>query len=141
MNIPSVRLCYKLISKMNMMDHIVDHSEKVCQVAVYLTENLMKKGVSLNRDLVTAAALLHDITNTNLILGGMPIIAPTDVKSGDPLLNDSYLLMAGSAAIDVGLDVGLTWDLFGEARPYAGIPDIGADEFVLHLVHLPRIAK
>ena len=47
-----------------MMDHIVDHSEQVCRVAVSLAENLIHKGIDLDLDLIRAAALLHDITKT-----------------------------------------------------------------------------
>ncbi len=47
-----------------MMDHIVDHSEQVCRVAVCLTDNLNREGVRLNLGLIRAAALLHDITKT-----------------------------------------------------------------------------
>lgn len=47
-----------------MLDHIVVHSEQVCRVAVLLTDHLNRKGFDLDMDLITAAALLHDITKT-----------------------------------------------------------------------------
>ena len=47
-----------------MMDHIVDHSEQVCRVAVCLTDNMSREGIHLNLALIRAAALLHDITKT-----------------------------------------------------------------------------
>jgi putative nucleotidyltransferase with HDIG domain len=46
-----------------MLPNIVKHSLKVMQVSLAITDNL-KSGVSVNRDLVQAAALLHDITKT-----------------------------------------------------------------------------
>ena len=64
MRIPSNRTCYRLILEMEMMDHIVDHSRRVRRVALFLVDRLAERGISLNRDLVSAAALLHDITKT-----------------------------------------------------------------------------
>ena len=64
MNIPTQKECYGLIREMGMMDHIVDHSEQVCRVAVCLAENLSQQGIDLNLELIRASALLHDITKT-----------------------------------------------------------------------------
>lgn len=47
-----------------MLDNIVAHSIRVCQVATLLTDRLNAKGYDLNRCLIRAAALLHDITKT-----------------------------------------------------------------------------
>ena len=47
-----------------MMDHIQAHSRLVSAVAVLLVDLLSENGVDLDRDLVRAAALLHDITKT-----------------------------------------------------------------------------
>ena len=64
MHIPTQKECYGLIREMGMMDHIVDHSEQVCRVAVCLAENLSREGIDLNHELIRASALLHDITKT-----------------------------------------------------------------------------
>ena len=45
-----------------MMEHIVAHSLQVCRVALFLADRLDLPG--LNRELIQAAALLHDITKT-----------------------------------------------------------------------------
>jgi len=50
---------------MEMLDNIVVHSLQVCRVALFLSDSLE---ADLNRDLVQAAALLHDITKTRGIL-------------------------------------------------------------------------
>ncbi len=47
-----------------MLDHIIRHSKQVCQVALCLVDQLQSAQIELNRDLVLAAALLHDITKT-----------------------------------------------------------------------------
>jgi len=64
MQIPSKKQCVQLIRKMKMLDHIVDHSFQVCRVATFLVEHLKSRQVCLNRNLIQAAALLHDITKT-----------------------------------------------------------------------------
>jgi putative nucleotidyltransferase with HDIG domain len=52
------------MSKMAMLDNIVAHSIRVCQVATVLTDILNSNGSDLDPDLIRAAALLHDITKT-----------------------------------------------------------------------------
>lgn len=64
MRIPSKEQCYKLMCEMKMMDHIVRHSIQVCCVATFLTDKLKIQGINLNRDLIQASSLLHDITKT-----------------------------------------------------------------------------
>jgi putative nucleotidyltransferase with HDIG domain len=61
--IPSREECEKLMVQHSMRPNIVDHSIQVMNVSMAITDNL-KNGVSLNRNLVIAAALLHDITKT-----------------------------------------------------------------------------
>ncbi len=50
--------------EMEMLDHIVLHSIQVCRVATFITERLNSQQPQLNRELIRAAALLHDITKT-----------------------------------------------------------------------------
>ena len=61
--IPSREECDELMAKYSMLPNIVAHSQQVMRVSLAITDNL-KNGVSINRDLVMAAALLHDITKT-----------------------------------------------------------------------------
>jgi len=63
-NIPTQNQCYLMMGAMQMMDHIVIHSMRVCQVATFLTKNLSTAQDRFNHDLIRAAALLHDITKT-----------------------------------------------------------------------------
>ncbi len=62
MKIPSIDECYRIMHRMEMPDHIVAHSIQVCRVAACISDLLSGEGISLNRDLIRAAALLHDIT-------------------------------------------------------------------------------
>jgi uncharacterized protein len=49
---------------MAMMDHIIDHSVMVSKVTRFLCFRLMKVSPTLDIELATHAALLHDITKT-----------------------------------------------------------------------------
>jgi uncharacterized protein len=60
--IPSPEACRQLISVMGMMEHIVAHSLQVCRVSLFMADHLALLGI--NRELIQAAALLHDITKT-----------------------------------------------------------------------------
>ncbi len=67
MRIASKEECFRIICKMEMMEHIVVHSLQVCSVALFLADNLAGEKTRLNRDLIQASALLHDITKTRSI--------------------------------------------------------------------------
>lgn len=64
MQIPSKQLCLSLIRQMNMPDHIVAHSLQVSRVAIFLANHMADGPNGLSRNLIQAAALLHDITKT-----------------------------------------------------------------------------
>ena len=64
MQFPTKDKCYRMISDMGMMDHIVVHSLQVCRVATFLTRQLIEQDYRLNFELIQSAALLHDITKT-----------------------------------------------------------------------------
>ena len=60
--LPGEADCLALMNQFKMPPHVIAHSRAVCGVAMYLTRALNANGVTLNADLVKAAALLHDIT-------------------------------------------------------------------------------
>ncbi len=70
MQIPTMEKCYKLIYETNMLDSIVAHSIQVWRVAVLISDQLRAAGLNLDRNLVYASALLHDITKTRSISTG-----------------------------------------------------------------------
>ncbi len=62
--------------------------------------------------------------------GGTGTIAVTHEITGDPAFApDGYHLTEASAAIDQGVDAGVTTDIDGDPRPRGLAPDLGADEF------------
>ncbi len=50
-----------------MLDHIVNHSLKVAEVALFISKELNRRGHSIDLRLVEAAALLHDFTKTECL--------------------------------------------------------------------------
>jgi uncharacterized protein len=60
--VPLQNECLQMLSTMNMPGHIQDHSRLVCEVALTIADGLIAAGVQINRELVMASALLHDIT-------------------------------------------------------------------------------
>jgi HD superfamily phosphodiesterase len=62
-NIPTEKECHELMVRHSMLPNIVEHSLQVMRVSLAITDNL-KEDVCVNRDLVIAGSLLHDITKT-----------------------------------------------------------------------------
>ncbi len=60
--IPTEAECRRLVAGMGMLENIVAHSRQVCRVSLLIVDHLQPNG--LNRELILAAALLHDITKT-----------------------------------------------------------------------------
>lgn len=65
--IPNREECLRLIRESGMLEHIIDHSLKVAEVALYLSKELNKRGQNIDLHLVEAAALLHDLTKTECL--------------------------------------------------------------------------
>jgi len=61
MAIPQLKECLDLLERHGVPQHIVAHSLKVHEVALFLAERMRSNGVKVNVPLVEAAALLHDI--------------------------------------------------------------------------------
>ena len=62
LRIPPLQKCQNLLDSMEMPAHIQAHSRLVCAVALLLADGLLSAGIAVNRELVQASALLHDIT-------------------------------------------------------------------------------
>ena len=65
--IPTREQCLELMEKTSMLPNIVEHSLQVMRVALAIADNL-QSDLSIDRDMVMAGALLHDITKTRSLL-------------------------------------------------------------------------
>jgi putative nucleotidyltransferase with HDIG domain len=88
--IPLENECWNLLHKVDMPDHIKAHSCLVCRVALVLADGLIAAGVGIDRKLVCAAALLHDITK------------PRSFKTGENHAQTGGLYLAGLGFPEVG---------------------------------------
>jgi len=59
--IPTKEECIKLLKDSNVPDNIIAHTKAVCDFSMKIVDALEKRGIKVNKDLVAAAALLHDI--------------------------------------------------------------------------------
>ena len=119
--IPSPETCRQLISDMGMLENIVAHSLQVCRVALFMTDRLALPG--LDRELIRAAALLHDITKTR------------SFKTREAHAETGALLLAGLGYPEVGRIVGQHVRLeayFASAVPKEAEIVNYADKRVLH---------
>jgi len=123
MRIPSKKACYHLIYEMEMMDHIVSHSILVCQVATLLVEHLYLQNIYLNREVIQASALLHDITKTRSFK-----TRENHAQTGERLLRDLNYPEVGDI---IGQHVVLDVYMFSEPTNEAEIVNY-ADKRVLH---------
>ena len=61
MNIPSREECLQILDKNKTPSNVIEHSKAVCKFAEEIADKLLKKGLKVNKDLIIAGALLHDI--------------------------------------------------------------------------------
>ena len=61
MNIPTKEECLEILKRENVPDNIVAHVKAVCDFSMKTADFLEKKGINVNRKLVAAGALLHDV--------------------------------------------------------------------------------
>lgn len=123
MRIPSKQDCLELMCAMDMMEHIAAHSLMVCHVAVMIADGLAGRGVSVNRNLVSTASMLHDITKTRSFATG-----ENHAMTGDRLLRERGY---DEVASIVGQHVRL--DAFSDSEPPTEAEIVNyADKRVLH---------
>jgi|TARA_B100002003_G_C13951665_1_gene461373 putative nucleotidyltransferase with HDIG domain len=61
MNIPSKEECISILTNNKTPSNVIEHCKAVCEVAEETADKLIKKGIKINKELVSASALLHDI--------------------------------------------------------------------------------
>ncbi|MBW2976336.1 HD domain-containing protein [Candidatus Woesearchaeota archaeon] len=101
MAIPSKKECLDILNKNKAPPNVIEHCKTVCQFAEELADKLIKKGKSVNKELVTASAMLHDIErekDDHIIAGakllkqlGFPQISEVIRKHGLYKIEDEYV--------------------------------------------------
>jgi len=61
MNIPTREECLDILNNNKTPSNIIEHCKTVCKVAEEIVDNLIKNGTQVNKELVIAGALLHDV--------------------------------------------------------------------------------
>ena len=61
MKIPTRDECMKLLKANNVPANIIAHTQAVCDFSMKVCDILEKRNIKINKELVAAAALLHDI--------------------------------------------------------------------------------
>jgi hypothetical protein len=95
----------------------------------------------LDRRTGTSIILTRNVTNLHYVVAGAPTFVAINPLGGDPKLDATYHLQAGSAAINVGVNAGVTSDIDGDPRPIGALPDVGADEYRLLFAYLPLVLR
>ena len=109
--------------EMHMLENIVVHSLQVCRVATCLVDYLKLKEIPLDRQLVQAAALLHDITKTRSF----------KTKENHALTGGQYLADSGYPEIGNLVRQHVRLDDYSESRSLAAAEIVNyADKRVLH---------
>jgi putative nucleotidyltransferase with HDIG domain len=108
---------------MRMLENIVAHSLQVCRVATSLLDHLKFKGINLDRQLVRAAALLHDITKTRSF----------KTEENHALTGGQYLIDSGYAEVGNLVRQHVRLDEYSEDKCLTEAEIINyADKRVLH---------
>lgn len=93
MTIPTYKQCLDILKENNVPSNIVAHLNAVCDFSLKVCDLLERRGISVNKDLVAAGALLHDLKklspNDHVIEGfeyiksiGFPEVAEIIKKHG-----------------------------------------------------------
>lgn len=64
-NCPTVELCEKIQDYFKISDNEKKHCNKVAHAALNILSKLSERGIKLNRDIIVAASMLHDIAKGN----------------------------------------------------------------------------
>ena len=74
--IPSREECLDILNKNKTPSNVIEHCKTVCDFAEEVADKLIKKGIKVNKELVAAAALLHDIEREkeNHVIAGAKLL-------------------------------------------------------------------
>ena len=98
-------------------------------------------GCAIPNPLIVNGILWH-ATPITVSQASTATVSVQNEHTGDPAFApDGYHLTLGSAAIDRGVDAGVTVDIDGESRPAGKGYDLGADELPVYRIYLPLVIR
>ncbi|MCX6798817.1 MAG: HDIG domain-containing protein [Candidatus Diapherotrites archaeon] len=109
-HLPTRKQCLELLRKYDAPEHMVEHSLAVEKVAVFLAEKMRAAGKKIDVDLVSRAALLHDI--------GKPESLRTGVSHGER--GKEILLAEGMPAAVAGTAKSHALYIICAKKPFRG---------------------
>lgn len=111
--------------------------------AVFTNTIISGHGTGIVVDAASTATLNATLWHANVSdRKGAGTITHSNDRSGSPAFAaDGYHITASSAAIDRGVNAGVTIDIDGEPRPQKAGYDLGADEAGKIPTHLPLVLK
>jgi parallel beta-helix repeat protein len=125
----------------------ITNFEADCDTVAFTNTVLVSHSVGISvtgGNTVTVNSVLWYGTPVTVSQATTATVAVQNQHQGDPAFAaDGYHLTASSAAIDQGVNAGVTMDIDDDARPDGCLFDIGADEFITGVVckhvYLPLI--
>jgi len=70
MNLPTSKECEQIIKEFNVPENVILHSKLVQKLSIFISQKLIEKGIKLNIELISVAALLHDIDKIQTLQNG-----------------------------------------------------------------------
>jgi len=123
MSIPTASRCRRMMAEMHMPAHIVAHSRQVARVALRLCDARNGRGQPLDRLLIQAAGLLHDITKARSFTTGEDHAASAEI----------YLAEEGFAEVGRIVAQHVKLDAFDPLAPVTAAEIVNySDKRVLH---------
>ena len=115
--------------------HYIDLWGTPMYASVALTNTILVShsvGISVTGgNTVTVNSVLWHGTPITVSQSTTATVSIHNQRTGDPAFAvDGYHITPASAAMDAGIDAGVTTDIDGHHRPYNSAPDLGADELV-----------
>jgi len=144
---PNLRLLHATLARNGGSSaiYLINYSSE--QVTTTLTNTILTShsvGISVTGiSLVKINGILWYDTPITVTKGATATVTVANQRTGDPVFaTDGYHLTGGSAAIDRGVDAGVTTDIDGDARPQGAGIDLGADEWLApRRVYLPLVRR
>jgi len=120
-------------------DGFGNYNSTVAMINTILVSQTVGITVTAGNTVTLNATLWHA---NGMDIGGEGSISTLNDHTGDPAFAlDGYHLTLSSAAIDAGVDAGVTTDIDDDARPWGAGYDIGADELRQRYIYLPLVLK